>query len=50
MFLTDALGSVIETISAQANTATVQSSMGTAKAFTGQYTDIVSGLDYYMAR
>jgi len=65
MFLTDALGSVIETISATANTATVQGnqvyspygssryqqgSMGTAKGFTGQYTDSVSGLDYYNAR
>lgn len=65
MFLTDALGSVIETISATANTAAVQGnqvyspygssryqqgSMGTAKGFTGQYNDSVSGLDYYHAR
>ena len=65
MFLTDALGSVIETISATANSATVQGnqvyspygssryqqgSMGTAKGFTGQYNDSVSGLDYYNAR
>ncbi len=65
MFLTDALGSVIETISATANSATVQGnqvyspygssryqqgSMGTARGFTGQYNDSVSGLDYYNAR
>jgi RHS repeat-associated protein len=65
MFLTDALGSVLETISATAGTATVQGNqvyspygssryqqgtMGTAKGFTGQYTDSVSGLDYYGAR
>src|SRR6266704_3301110 len=65
MFLTDALGSVIETISATANTAAVQGnqvyspygssryqqgSMGTAKGFTGQYNDSVSGLDYYGSR
>ncbi len=65
MFLTDALGSVIETISATANSATVQGnqvygpygssryqqgSMGTAKGFTGQYNDSVSGLDYYGSR
>jgi len=65
MFLTDALGSVIETISATANSAMVQGnqvyspygssryqqgSMGTAKGFTGQYNDSVSGLDYYNAR
>jgi RHS repeat-associated protein len=65
MFLTDALGSVLETISATANTAAVQGnqvyspygssryqqgSMGTTKGFTGQYNDNVSGLDYYNAR
>jgi RHS repeat-associated protein len=65
MFLTDALGSVLETISATANSATVQGnqvyspygssryqqgSMGTAKGFTGQYNDSVTGLDYYGAR
>ncbi len=65
MFLTDALGSVIETISATANTAAVQGnqvyspygssryqqgSMGTAKGFTGQYNDAATGLDYYNAR
>ena len=65
MFLTDALGSVIETISAAPNGATVQGnqvygpygtsryqqgSMGTAKGFTGQYNDSVSGLDYYGSR
>ncbi len=65
MFLTDALGSVLETISATANTAAVQGnqvyspygssryqqgSMGTAKGFTGQYNDSVSGLDYYGSR
>src|SRR5260370_24433954 len=65
MFLTDALGSVLETISATANTATVQGnqvyspygssryqqgSMDTTKGFTGQYNDAVTGLDYYNAR
>jgi RHS repeat-associated protein len=65
MFLTDALGSVLETISATANSASVQGnqvyspygssryqqgSMGTAKGFTGQYNDSVSGLDYYGSR
>ncbi len=65
MFLTDALGSVLETISATANSATVQGNqvyspygssryqqgnMGTTKGFTGQYNDNVSGLDYYHAR
>src|SRR5260370_5145260 len=65
MFLTDALGSVLETISATANSATVQGnqvyspygssryqqgSMGTAKGFTGQYNDSVSGLGYYGSR
>ncbi len=65
MFLTDALGSVLETISAAANTAAVQGNqvyspygssryqqgtMGTAKGFTGQYNDSVSGLDYYGSR
>jgi len=65
MFLTDALGSVIETISATANSAAVQGnqvyspygssryqqgSMGTTKGFTGQYNDSLSGLDYYGSR
>src|SRR6266699_2889219 len=65
MFLTDALGSVLETISATANAATVQGNqvyspygssryqqgtMGTAKGVTGQYNDSVSGLDYYGSR
>jgi len=65
MFLTDALGSVIEAISATANSAAVQGNqvygpygtsryqqgnIGTAKGFTGQYTDSLSGLDYYNAR
>jgi RHS repeat-associated protein len=63
-FLTDALGSVITTISATAGSAAVQGnqaygpygntryqvgSMGTAKGFTGQYQD-ATGLDYYGAR
>src|SRR5260370_32481455 len=65
MFRTDALGSVIETISAAPNSAAVQGnqaygpygssryqqgSMGTTKGFTGQYNDTVTGLDYYGAR
>ena len=65
MFLTDTLGSVIETISATANTAAVQGNqvyspygspryqqgqMGTTKGFTGQYNDSLTGLDYYNAR
>jgi RHS repeat-associated protein len=64
MVLTDALGSVITTISATAGSASVQGnqaygpygntryqagSMGTAKGFTGQYQD-ATGLDYYNAR
>src|SRR5579863_9920386 len=64
MFLTDALGSVITTMSATAGSAAVQrnqaygpygnsryqaGSMGTAKGFTGQYQD-ATGLDYYNAR
>jgi RHS repeat-associated protein len=64
MVLTDALGSVITTISATAGSAAVQGnqaygpygnsryqagSMGTAKGFTGQYQD-ATGLDYYNAR
>jgi hypothetical protein len=63
LFLTDALGSVITTISATAGSAAVQGnqaygpygnsryqagSMGTAKGFTGQYQD-ATGLDYYGA-
>jgi len=65
MFLTDALGSVLETISAAPNSAAVQGnqvygpygtsryqqgSMGTTKGFTGQYSDSLTGLDYYGAR
>ncbi len=64
LFLTDALGSVITTISATAGSAAVQGdqaygpygntryqagTMGTAKGFTGQYQD-ATGLDYYGAR
>jgi RHS repeat-associated protein len=64
MVLTDALGSVITTISATAGSASVQGNqaygpygnsryqagtMGTAKGFTGQYQD-ATGLDYYGAR
>jgi RHS repeat-associated protein len=65
MLLTDALGSVITTISATAGNASVQGNqaygppygnsryqagtMGTAKGFTGQYQD-ATGLDYYNAR
>jgi RHS repeat-associated protein len=64
LFLTDALGSVITTISATAGSAAVQGNqaygpygnsryqagnMGTAKGFTGQYQD-ATGLDYYNAR
>ena len=64
VFLTDALGSVITTISATAGSAAVQGNqaygpygntryqagaMGTAKGFTGQYQD-ATGLDYYGAR
>jgi len=65
MYLTDALGSVITTISAAPNSASVQGnqvygpygtslyrqgSMDTTKGFTGQYNDSLSGLDYYNAR
>jgi len=65
MYLTDALGSVLETISAAPNSAAVQGnqvygpygtsryqqgSMGTTKGFTGQYNDSLTGLDYYGAR
>jgi len=65
MYLTDALGSVITTISSAAGSAAVQGnqvygpygtsryqqgSMDTTKGFTGQYTDSLSGLDYYNAR
>ena len=65
MFLTDALGSVIETISAAPNSASVQGnqvygpygtsryqqgSMATTKGFTGQYSDSLTGLDYYGSR
>src|SRR5579885_507798 len=63
-FLTDALGSVLTTFTAIANTAAVQGnqlygpygnsrysqgSMGTNKGFTGHYAD-ATGLDYYNAR
>jgi len=65
MYLTDALGSVITTISAAPGSAAVQGnqvygpygtsryqqgSMDTTKGFTGQYNDSLSGLDYYNAR
>jgi len=65
MYLTDALGSVITTISAAAGSAAVQGnqvygpygtaryqqgSLDTTKGFTGQYNDSLSGLDYYNAR
>jgi RHS repeat-associated protein len=65
LFLTDALGSVLSTFSSVAGSAAVlgnqvygpygaqryqSGSMGTAKGFTGQYNDAVSGLDYYHAR
>ena len=64
LFLTDALGSVVDTFSNVAGSAAVlgsqvygpygtqryqQGSMGTNKGFTGQYAD-ATGLDYYNAR
>ena len=64
-FMTDGLGSVMATFSNLANSAVVQGnqvydpygtqrynkgSMGTNKGFTGQYNDVVTGLDYYNAR
>ncbi len=63
--LTDALGSIVATISTTASSAAVQGnqvfgpygkapyqkgSMYTAKGFTGQYNDSLTGLDYYNAR
>ncbi|GCF07609.1 RHS repeat-associated core domain-containing protein [Dictyobacter arantiisoli] len=63
-YLTDGLGSVVETMTNTANAATVlgnqtyspygsqrysQGSMGTDKGFTGQHAD-TTGLDYYNAR
>jgi RHS repeat-associated protein len=64
-FLTDALGSVLATFSNTAGAASLlgtqlygpygneryqTGSMGTAKGFTGQYADAVTGLDYYGSR
>lgn len=64
-FLTDALGSVLSSFNAIANTAAIngnqgygpygnqlyhQGSMGTSRGFTGQYNDALTGLDYYNAR
>ncbi len=64
-FMTDALGSVLATFSNTAGTAAMlgtqlytpyggqryqTGSMGTYKGFTGQYSDPVTGLDYYNAR
>jgi RHS repeat-associated protein len=63
--LTDALGSLVATISSTATSAAVQGNqvfgpygkapyqkgtMYTAKGFTGQYNDSLTGLDYYNAR
>jgi len=63
--LTDDLGSVRTSITNQAGTATVAGYMGygpfgfvqyhagqteTNKGYTGQYNDLLSGLDYYVAR
>src|SRR5579885_1572455 len=64
-FMTDGLGSVVASFSNTAGSAAVlgnqtyepygksqyqQGSMGTSKGYTGQYTDNLSGLDYYGAR
>lgn len=64
-FLTDTLGSVLSSFSNVAGSAAIQGNqlygpygntrysagtMGTAKGFTGQYADTLSGLDYYNAR
>jgi RHS repeat-associated protein len=64
-YLTDLLGSVVSTISNTASSASVlgnqlygpygnqryaKGSIGTAKGFTGQYSDQLTGLDYYNAR
>jgi RHS repeat-associated protein len=63
--LTDSVGSVVSTISNTAGSAAVQGNqvygpygnkrysagnMGTAKGFTGQYADDLTGFDYYVAR
>jgi RHS repeat-associated protein len=63
--LTDSVGSVVSTISNAAGSAAVQGNqvygpygnkrysagnMGTAKGFTGQYADDLTGFDYYVAR
>src|SRR6266571_4191401 len=63
--LTDALGSVLASVSNVAGSAAVQGNqvygpygkqrykqgtMGTSKGFTGQYNDSLTGLDYYNAR
>jgi len=65
MYLTDALGSVLSTISATPGSAAVQGNqvygpygtsryqqgqMNTTLGFTGQYNDSLTGLDYYGAR
>ncbi len=65
MFLTDALGSVLESLSNIAGSAAIegnqtfspygtplhsQGTMGTNLAFTGQYHDTLTGFDYYGAR
>ncbi|HEU5376299.1 MAG TPA: RHS repeat-associated core domain-containing protein [Ktedonobacteraceae bacterium] len=64
-FLSDGLGSVVASFSNTANSAAVlgnqtyepygkaqyqQGSLGTSRGYTGQYTDNLSGLDYYNAR
>ncbi len=64
-FLTDVLGSVVSNFSNTPNSAAllgnqgygpygnqryIAGSMGTAKGFTGQYNDVLTGLDYYNAR
>lgn len=64
-FLTDALGSILASMSNTAGSAVIngnqdygpygnqlytQGTIGTAKGFTGQYNDTLTGLDYYNAR
>jgi RHS repeat-associated protein len=64
-FLTDALGSVLASLSNTAGSAAIngnqdygpygnrlytQGTIGTARGFTGQYNDALTGLDYYNAR
>ncbi len=59
--LTDALGSVLTSFSSGAilgeqiygpygNQRSIEGSLGTDKGYTGQFTDALSGLDYYNAR